>query len=162
MANGRYRPRKQLKFWLYTDLKNEHWLIEVIEYWKSKRQFSDVVKSGLRLMWSLGQGQTDVLFELFPQLETQLAARYAPPTPPDTGNLERQIADLKRLILEQGSIIVPSNQMEMKSGGTLGIGKTLALPTFDDDDMDTVVLTKATGGTTNAENFMASMANIAY
>lgn len=107
MATGRYRPRKQFKFWLYTDLQSEEWLAEVIGLWKSKRQFSEIVKNGLRLMFSLGQGHTDVLFELFPQLETQLTAKYAPPPTPDNSELQRQIADLKMIILQQGNIQAP-------------------------------------------------------
>lgn len=103
----RFRPRKQFKFWCYTDLETDAWLLKIIQYWKDRKQFSTKVKNGLRLMWSLGQGHTDVLFSLFPQLETQLAAKYAPPPAPDNSNLERQIADLKQIILQQGSIQAP-------------------------------------------------------
>lgn len=111
----RFRPRKQMKFWCYTDLKTDAWLIEIITYWKAKKQFADMVKNGLRLMWSLGQGHLDVLFELFPQIESQLAAKYTPPPTPDNTNLERQIADLKSIILAQGGIgAPPPNYPSMK------------------------------------------------
>lgn len=103
----RFRPRKQLRFWLYTDLESDSWMLEIIAYWKARKQFATKIKDGLRLMWSLGQGQLDVLFELFPQIEHQLIAKYSPPTAPDTDKLERDMAEIKKLILESGSIQAP-------------------------------------------------------
>jgi hypothetical protein len=50
-------------------------------------------------MWSLGEGNTAILYELFPWLQTQNALKQPAS---DTENLERQIADLKQIMLEQG------------------------------------------------------------
>lgn len=146
----RFRPRQVFKFWLFKDKPEEYRLVEFINYCKANRKFASVVRDGIRLMWSLGEGDTSVLFELFPGLHAQLQPVQATPTPPDTGNLERQIADLKRLILEQGAISAPPpDYPQMKSlsagvGSTLGVGKKMALPVFnDDDDGDTIVLNKS-------------------
>jgi len=103
---SRYRPRKQFKFFLYRDKDDESRLIEFIEYCKSTRHMARVIRDGIRLMWSLGEGKTDVLYELFPWLQQQMK-----PTPSthtsDNSDLERQIADLKRIILQQGGISLP-------------------------------------------------------
>lgn len=158
---GRYRPRQVFKFWLFKDKPEEYRLVEFIEYCKAKRSFARVIRDGIRLMWSLGEGDTTVLFELFPGLHAHLQPVQTAPTPPDTSHLERQIADLKRLIMEQGTISAPPKDYpQMKSGGTLGVGKKMALPIIDDDDdASTIVLTKATGGN-STQNFLASFAKL--
>lgn len=102
MANGRYRPRKEFKFWLYHDLADDVKLMEWIKFCKETRQFASVIKRGLRLMWSLGQGDTSVLFELFPTLGSQLIHVKDLPTPPDNDDLRNEIAELKQMIREQG------------------------------------------------------------
>lgn len=97
----RYRPRKEFKFWLYHDLNEDKRLMDFIRFCKSTQQFACMVRNGLRLMWSLGEGNTTILYELFPWLQTQNALKN--PTP-ETDNLERQIAELKHIMLEQGNI----------------------------------------------------------
>lgn len=85
---ARPRPRLQFKFWLYQDVEAESKLAEFIQYCKSKRQFATMLKNGLRLMWSLGERDTTVLFELFPWLVDSL--KPAPPS--DSGGLEDRLA----------------------------------------------------------------------
>lgn len=103
---GRYRPRREFKFWLFTDMPEQARLMEFIEYCKAKRAFARVVRDGIRLMWSLGEGDTTVLFELFPGLSAKLMPIQTAPKP-DNSSLERQIADLKMIILQQGFIQAP-------------------------------------------------------
>jgi hypothetical protein len=101
MAKARYRPRKEIKMWLYRDKNDESRLIDFVQYCKQTRQFAKMLRNGIRLMWSLGEGDTTVLYELFPWLQTQHTLKQPAP---DTESLERQIADLKRIMLEQGNI----------------------------------------------------------
>ena len=109
----RYRPRKEFKFWLYHDLAEDKRLMEFISFCKTTQQFARMVRNGLRLMWSLGEGETFVLYELFPW--TRPSAAIQSPAP-DTEKLEQQIADLKRIMLEQGSISVsPASYPMLKS-----------------------------------------------
>lgn len=145
----RFRPRRQMKFWCYTDLKTDAWLIEIIAYWKAKKQFADMVKNGLRLMFSLGQGHLDVLFELFPQIETQLAAKYSPPTAPDNSNLERKLERIEQLVLEQGRALPDTRDHFplLIPAGT----KPPAAP------VAAVVAAKALDAATISDNFFASM-----
>lgn len=148
-----YIPRKEFKFWLRTDRDDDLRLMEFIRFCKATRSFTRMVKNGLRLMWSLGEGNTSILFELFPYLKDHVGNETTPP--PDTGKLERQIEELRIIILEQGYIAPPpSDYPQMKPA--LGGLKKMALPLFDDDDgADTLVLTKGKS-TTTGDNFIAS------
>lgn len=165
----KFVPRVQYKFWLNTNLEAERRLVEFIAYLKSTRKFAKAVRDGIRLIWSLGEGDTSVLFELFPHIESQLKARYAPPAP-DTDKLERQISELKLLILEKKdlpdtplSAIAPAFKPSLTAapGSTLGLGKPMALPTLDDDDdNDTIVLNKVASN--NSKNAMAVLLKVAF
>jgi hypothetical protein len=155
MMARRYRPRKEFKFWLYHDLDEDTRLMEFIRFCKSTQQFARMVRNGLRLMWSLGEGNTAILYELFPWLQTQ----HALPTPaPDTEKLERQIDDLRRIILEQGSLAVSADQYPSMKPALGGL-KKLALPIPDADEEDTIVLNKSTN-TNIMDNFFASFAKL--
>ncbi len=90
-----YIPRKQFKFWLRLDVDREIKLIEFSEYLIKTNQFATTVRNGLRLMWSLGQGDTSVLLELFPKVVQQLY--------PDQTAL---IATFQAMI-EKGGVSVP-------------------------------------------------------
>lgn len=153
----RYRPRKEFKFWLFYDLADEVRLMEYIAYLKKSRKFASYVRNGLRLMWSLGEGDTSVLFELFPGLKAQLQT-----PPPDDDKLQRKIEDLHRLILEQGRGITIEAPLvaapALKPLAGLKPVAALPAPVEDDDDQDTVVLTKSTS-TKGTANFISSFAN---
>lgn len=97
--------------------------MEFIRFCKDTQQFARMVRNGLRLMWSLGEGDTTVLHELFPWTRPQVALL---PSMLDTENLERQIADLKRIMLEQGSSIrVPSANYPMLKSSNVPPAATL-------------------------------------
>lgn len=173
---SRYRPRKEVKMWLYTDKPDEEKLVGYVTYLKQTRKLAQAIRNGLRLLWSLGEGDTTVLFELFPHLEAQLASHFVPPTPPDSGDMQRQIEAAVRAGIEkamQNLPALPAGRMVAEPaykevggsisasagiGSTLGTGKLMALPTFDDDDdMPTLVLSKSTKATSNGANLMSSM-----
>src|SRR5262245_2667471 len=69
------RPRKECKFQLYQDQSADNELMTYVVYLNKTRQFGQVVRNGLRLIWSLGQGDLSVLFELFPALQNQFMPR---------------------------------------------------------------------------------------
>lgn len=103
-AKNRYRPRKEVKMWLYLDKPDEARLINFIKHCKATRTFARMLRNGIRLMWSLGEKDVSVLFELFPWIEESMK----PSSPaPDNSDIERQIAELKRIIMEQGGIAAP-------------------------------------------------------
>jgi len=72
----RPRPRKEFKFWLYWDIDEQVKLMDYIKWLNQTRQFATVVRNGLRLMWTLSEGDTSVLFELFPGLRAQLRRQH--------------------------------------------------------------------------------------
>lgn len=147
---GRYRPRKEYKFWLFHDLPEHQRLMDFIQYCKSTRQFAKVVRDGIRLIWSLREGNTTVLFELFPHLERQFN--------PDA---EELIAEFREMLLSRPTTI----QQVTPPQGAVGEGghKKLAdvkidLPLLDDDDDgDTIVLNKSTKQVSNGANLVSGI-----
>lgn len=147
----KYRPRKEFKFWLYHDRDEDSRLMEFIQYCKSTRQFAKVVRDGIRLIWSLREGNTSVLFELFPHLERQFN--------PDAENL---IAEFRDMLLQHRNQPAPQpvqitssvGQVEQGSPKLLGM-KKIELPLLDDDDDDTMVINKVS--VDNTKGFLAGI-----
>jgi hypothetical protein len=138
----KYRPRKEFKFWLYHDRDEDSRLMDFIQYCKSTRQFARVVRDGIRLIWSLREGNTSVLFELFPHLERQFN--------PDAEDLIAQFRDM--LLQHRNQPALQPVQIENGHGQVEQGGRKLLsavkidLPLLDeDDDRDTLVLTKKSG-----------------
>lgn len=173
---GRYRPRKEVKMWLYTDKPDEEKLVGYVTYLKQTRKLAQAVRNGLRLLWSLGEGDTTVLFELFPHLEAQLASHFAPPTPPDSGDMQRQIeaavaAGVEKAMhnlpaLPAGRMVAEPAYKEIGGsisasagiGSTLGVGKKMALPVFDDDDdLPTIAITQSANPKNNGGNLLGGI-----
>ncbi len=166
----RFRPRKELKTWLYADLPEQASLIEYVEYLRSTRQLAKTIRNGLRLMWSLGEGDLSVLFELFPGVKTQFEA---PKLPPGDDGLRDEIRELKQLVMNQATIpaapshyptLQPATASALPLGGTgnlkLGGGKSIsiAMPDFSDDE-DTIVMTRVEGVGDDWLNKMLSFAD---
>lgn len=157
--------QRQYKFSLSVRDKHNRQVKKIVDglLVKGRGALSQSIRDGLRLLNDLRRGNTKVLLEMFPDI----ADKIKPPTPSDDDDLKRQIAELKRLILEQGSLPPPpSDYPQMKSlgagiGSTLGLNKKLTLPTFDDDDQDTIVLNKA-ATSSNSESAMAALFKIAF
>lgn len=170
---NRYRPRKEVKMWLYTDKPEENKLVEYVGYLKKTRQLAKMVRDGLRLIWTLGEGDMSFLFQLFPHLEAQLANHFAPPAPPDSGDMQRQIelavaAGVEKAMqnfpaLPAGRMVAEPAYKEVGKGiGTIGQGRVIAAPVFDDDDdQDTVLITKA-AISGNSDTAFAAMIKIAF
>lgn len=144
----RYRPRKLFKFWLYHDLAEDTRLMEYIDYLRKTRQFATVLRSGLRLMWTLGQGDLSVLFELFPTLRSQFV--------PDNTAL---IEEFRRMLQAQTVAASPVPPVTALPPGPKPMNiKSIPMPTFDEDDQDTIVLSRdATSGEQAAANFLQSV-----
>jgi hypothetical protein len=141
----RYRPRKLFKFWLYRDLIEDTRLIEYIDYLHKTRQFATMVRSGLRLMWTLGEGDLSVLFELFPGLQSRLQP-----------NNDELIAQFRQMLQAQSIVVqAPSIPPALTTGAAIAAPPLIA-PTFDDGD--TIVIRRdATAGSAAAANFLDSV-----
>ena len=102
---ARYRPRREYKFWLYSDIELDLRLMEFIAYLKRTRQFATYIKRGLKLLWTLQEGDLTYLFELFPQLAERL---NPPPSAPNAGDLERMIQGAVHTSVKAAMLEMPS------------------------------------------------------
>lgn len=131
---ARYRPRKELKFWLYHDVESDSRLLDYIAFLKQTRQFATYVKRGLRLLWTLGEGDLTYLFELFPQLAERL---NPPPAPPDKGDLQRMIETSVQTSVQAAMMNLPTipapptGYPSMKPSAAPPVGQTKAAPQAD-------------------------------
>lgn len=159
------RHRVQHRFWLDAMNDDDLLLMEEIDDMKAKRSFTDTVRDGLRLMSSLRKGEVGVLLELFPDIRQLLQL----PSVPSTGGggelrkLESKLDAIQTALLQQQA---PAGLL-MAAKDTGGAGnaksltaKTLAMPTFDDDD-DLIVATKRkSDGGQSATNFLNALGSL--
>lgn len=137
-------------FWLNIRNEPEGALDNEMRELKKQRRFAETVRDGLRLILDLRAGSLDVLFELFPHLQERLINQpvtpvSAPPMP-DPTELAREIAT--QIILQGGSNKMvlqsvlssdaPTQSVKAITGKELGGFKPITLPTFDDDEFDTL------------------------
>jgi hypothetical protein len=152
MATGRFRLK--FMFWLDVAKEDESRLAEQIEELKQHRSYSRTIRDGIRLIYDLRAGRTDVLFALFPWLKVELTPQ---PVAATESQLQLEIAQLRELILGQGSSV--SLTPNSNSGPKPLAMPKIAMPAFDDDDdddQDTIVLRKDTTTDVTA-NFLKSV-----
>src|SRR5258705_6764678 len=94
------RFRLKFMFWLDVSKPDEFALSEQIEELKQRRSYVKTIRDGIRLICDLRAGHSDVLFELFPWIRSEL---MSPTLTVNDSQLQYEIAQLKQLILEQGS-----------------------------------------------------------
>ena len=149
----RYRPRKEFKFWLYHDLADDLRLMEYIAYLYKTRQFAATVRNGLRLMWTLREGNLAVLFELFPTLRNQLSQ--------DNSAL---IQEFRRILASQthdSNGMPHPEQNPALPGPRSSPGLRPLLPLIEtDDDQDTLILSRS-ASTDASKNFLAGLTGLA-
>lgn len=158
MARGRFN------FYLNFQKDDELLVAERIDDLKRRRSFTSVIREGIIIISELREGRVDTLLAHYPWIVDVIKA---PQPPPDDGDLRREIADLKRIMLERGGASLPpppAGYPQMKQAGQ-GIGKlgsiSLAMPTFDDDDnQDTLQMTVASGKM-NGGNLLTDMFGVA-
>ncbi len=155
------RSRRLFKFWLNLYHDTEYEIAESLEFAKRRREYTGIIRDGIRLILSLRQGHTDVLFELFPWLKNELSQPVTTIISASQDNgLQGQLQRLEQLILQQGSVPIdtPMQAQPTNNNGP----KALSVPQFsipDPDDDDTVVLKQDTS-TNSAANFINSMLNL--
>lgn len=111
--------RQQEMFWLEADNPVHQEASKIIRRMKKKRQFNPSVVDGLRLIASLQEGDTSVLFELFPLLEQQFQTASTP-SGGDSDKLLREVETIKQLLANQGAYPASPNGLAMrpKDGAT--------------------------------------------
>lgn len=163
--------RKQVSLWLDLKIVRDIEALEIIQMMKSKREFRRSVMLGLKIVWELRQGRVDTLLKEFPDVVKLLQIKTTPPPPTDNSDILNEILRNQRLLLERGITAdlppSPIAAQPLSSGQkTLDAPKQItskqfALPVFDDDDDDipTVVITKATSDTWS-NNFLKGLAGL--
>lgn len=157
--------RLMYRFWLDMGKTNEEAIADQIELLKNERSFTQTIRDGIRLIVDLRQGNTDVLFELFPLIREKLQTT-ASGSNGGNGVTKRDIERLEGLILQHGT---PPNTAIMQPAGVkplggvkslggvkpLGAGK---LPPIEEDGF-TLTAKKAShkGSSNAAANFLASL-----
>lgn len=105
--------------WFDLDKAEEAALIEELALRKQHYQYTASIRDGLRLLFSLQEGCTDVLFELFPELEARLSNGDD-----DSGNGElKEWRDMiESVVLAKGSEMVlaplPEADVEVDSAAS--------------------------------------------
>lgn len=127
-----------------------------------QKQLTEEIKIAVELLAQLRNGNRELLDSMFPNICTPK------PKPPTSDEISRRLANIEAKLDErQASPIADTRDAgfpAMKQSGS-GIGTlnahTIAMPTFDDDEMsqDTIVLNTAVYQNTG-ENFIASFAKI--
>ena len=145
--------RVMQKFWLDLEKPDEEEINQMIDNYKRKRQFSRIIRDGIRLMWSLGQGDLDVLFELFPWVMDVFYQRALADYQPQDAALQQQLARLEKLLIEQGS--VPIDQVPT---GPKPLMMSPVPETVDDEDDSALLTLKKTASASKqaSANFLAS------
>jgi hypothetical protein len=161
MASENPNPyRLQFKFWLDITRPDEESIADIIEKLKNARRYTAAVRDGLRLVWDLGQGKTDVLLELFPFVKAALAPSADGSS--DSGGVSKaDIERLEKLIKEaqHGPLMKEASTTGLQPVGlkTLSGVKPLAAPVYEDDEEMVLSVSKAEGNGDAGMNFLKSM-----
>ena len=143
-------------------------LNKIIKDLIAKNVFSRVVRDAIRLYADLSDGKTEVLEELFPFVRNHYCNETDPHEMQRAAD-EAVARAMNRQHPANGSDIpdirqngFPAMKQSGSGIGTLGAGRVMALPTFDDeDDMPqmTIKLAPLSSGK-NGDNFVNSLAGL--
>jgi hypothetical protein len=163
------RQRERVDFWLDL-LKPDEWeLLQLIEALKKQRLFAKTVRDGIRLIYDLSQGKTDVLEELFPWVLDPVAEPRS--SSDDNGRIFNELTEMRREFEEikhlgGGHQVSPLSTEEAKPmlvSGNLkslaGSSKPLPGPEDHDDLADMLEVKDAApeSGSIASQNFINSM-----
>lgn len=153
-------PRQTRKFQLRLNHPTDSHVGQILDYAKAQRGEVTMIRDGVRLLWALKNNDLSVLFELFPHLERQFK--------PDA---EELIEQFRQMLSQQLSapapqpvsvpMALPDSTAEQGGKKSLAAVK-ISLPLLDDDDDgDTIVISKATDSSITKE-VMANMMKVAF
>mgnify|MGYP003394866620 FL=1 len=144
------RFRLRFPFWLDMNKPDEHALAELVETLKTKKLFAKTIRDGIRLVNDLREGRLDVLCELFPWVKEEMGKGRAIQS---TDAIEAQLARLE-FLMKQGR-----EDFQSAAGPKPLSVPSFSLPRFEDDDADTLIITKNydASSTTNFVNMMKNL-----
>jgi hypothetical protein len=213
MTATRSRTKKEYRFALYPDVLEDSHLMAYVDYLRKTQQLPQVIRNALRLVWTLGEGDLSVLFELFPSLRGQfmpkpdelieqfrqmlyqrmMAAMSVAPEPPPAGpqqlelpldlepreptpppahpnesmeqtiqeavqaGIQQVLNELSKMQTQTVAVVTDhqTNYTPQKGSAKPLTVPQLAMPTFDDNDEDELVIQQDTSaGTSTTSNFL--------
>jgi hypothetical protein len=155
----------RMEFQVETTNEEDVKVLDTVKDLKKKRMFMPTLRDALNLIMDLRGGSLVVLFELFPWIQEQMQTGQvtapkppSPQLPPDTTELAKEIA--AQIILQGGTegYTMQSNpppQPQPSSGIKSLTNKSLAMPTFEDDDEPTVIINASAKPT--GDNFLSGL-----
>lgn len=157
--------RKQVSLWLDVSIHRELETLGIIDMMKSTRTFRRSVITGLRVVWAYNKRDKDAILQELPDLREILGLGQG-----GDDDLKKELAEVKRLILEQQAHGIPPSQtgytmastpQPLTTGKPLATAKPLALPAFDDDDdMPTLISTVKNVSIDAGLNFLQQLSGI--
>lgn len=147
--------RVQHRFWLDISKDNEYALAEQLAEKKAERLYSATLRNALKLYFSLAEGDTSVLDDLFPFARQEALQRDSGG---GSGASKEDITRLEKILAS-----LTSNNMLMRPTQPAGDGPKpmtvpqFDLPRFDDDDDDFTIELQPVTDTGAAQNFINSM-----
>jgi hypothetical protein len=138
------RIRRLVQFWLDEQMEDDRELLGIITELRKAREFTQIVRDGIRLIRELKEGRVDMLLTLFPNVVYWLEIKLTPP--PDTSGIESKLDRLEQLVMystiEQGGngmVMQQANRMPQRvlppkpDGGVDVAPDTDSSTTFFDD-----------------------------
>ncbi|MBA3870636.1 MAG: hypothetical protein H0X30_15965 [Anaerolineae bacterium] len=119
---------------------------EILEFKKSKRSEVTAIRDGVRLLWALENNDLSVLFEMFPQYQSQFT--------PSTADALAQFMEILR---HQQPALTPL--IEQSTGPKQLPAPNFAMPVFEEDDEPTVLI-RASTSNDSALNFVTALRNM--
>jgi hypothetical protein len=146
----RYVPRQTRKFQLRHNNPIDVHVGEILDFSRSQRREVTVIRDGVRLLWALENNDLSVLFEMFPHLKSQFV--------PDGMSLMEQIQTL--FLNSQVSRTEPQPQLTQSIGLKSVNTPKFELPTFEDDDELSMLVSKKSMSTDSFGNLFNVMKSL--
>jgi hypothetical protein len=148
------RKMERFLFWMNLNNDEDRTVAEMIHSLKKERSFARTLRQGIRLVVSLRQRDTSVLFELFPWLKDELALGELPTNQRRDDSLKMQLKRLEELIVQQGGVSI-----ERSSTGNpkplQGADKVSSASV--EVDMDIEIKLDESSSTQSSENLLRSL-----
>lgn len=154
MANRKPVKRITKHFQLRVEHPQDKHVIEVLDYAKSQRREVTVIREAISLYYALEQGNLDALFEKFPQYKSIKDGSGG------AGELDEIKRMLELLIAQRKSADSGYTMQSLQpTTGKQLAAPVIAMPSFEDDDMPTLLL-KKNDKCDAGMNFLASIGGV--
>ena len=155
------RVRLQFKFWLDVLKDVEAAIADELERLKEQRKMAPTIRDALRLFLSLGQGDSSVLLELFPDIRGYFYQQFQAEQADAATQFNEIILRLNQIqqVQSQPAPISSPDEMRSISGPRPIAAQSFEVPSYDDDDDGLLleVRVDADAGARASANFINSL-----